>query len=113
MISTPDRMIRTQRKSLKTIISLITGLTARWFCSTTLFRYLFCRTLIGAADTCVQCLAWRPRFCHQTLRFDSFYLTALGRQNHRSRQTPYPFGQTNRAHQIKADLLDWMRDQQR
>src|ERR1700753_2934315 len=45
--STPDRTIRAQRKFLKPIIGLTMRLMARWSCSTTLLRYLFCQTLIG------------------------------------------------------------------
>src|SRR5258707_12356641 len=35
----PDRMMRAQRKSLKPSIGRVMRLMARWFCSTTLFRY--------------------------------------------------------------------------
>jgi hypothetical protein len=41
--STPPKMIRAQRKSLKPCIGRVMRLTARWSCSTMLLRYLHCR----------------------------------------------------------------------
>ena len=39
----------TDRNGLKFSIGLVTRFTARWFCSTMLFRYLTCRTLMGVS----------------------------------------------------------------
>ena len=49
MSSMPAKTFLADQNDLKLSIGLVTRLMARWSCSTMLFRYLTCRTMIGAS----------------------------------------------------------------